>query len=88
MAYVFWIGAAKVSTPVAKASTWRLFQIIKIPDCQGPKSYTFYYSAFKDWNCLPEKQKTIQNHRKFKFELKTFLQLHNQSKDEVVYIHY
>ena len=21
-----------------------------IPDCQGPKSHTFYYSAIKDWN--------------------------------------
>ena len=30
-----------------------------IPDCQGPKSHTFYYSAIKDWNNLPEK---TENH--------------------------
>ena len=54
-----------------------------IPDYQGPKSHTFYYSAIKDWNSVPEKLKTIQDNKKFKFELKKFLQLHNQSKDEV-----
>ena len=43
-----------------------------IPDCQGPKSHTFYYSAIKDWNSLPEKLKTIQDNKKFKFELKYF----------------
>ena len=53
-----------------------------IPDCQCPKRHTFYYSAIKDWNMLPEKQKTIQDNKKFKFELK----LHNQSKDEDVYM--
>ena len=31
---------------------------------------------------LPEKQKTIQDNKKFKFELK----LHNQTKDEDVYM--
>ena len=58
-----------------------------IPNCQGPKSHTFYYSAIKDWNSLPEKLKTIQDNKKFKFELKKFLQLHNQSKDEDVYMY-
>ena len=41
-----------------------------------------------DWNSLPEKLKTIQDNKKFKFELKTFLRLHNQSKVEVVYMYY
>ena len=59
-----------------------------IADCQGPKSHTFYYSAMKDWNSLPEKLKTIQDNKKFKFDFKTFLQLHNHSKDEVVYMYY
>ena len=49
-----------------------------ISDCQGPKSHTSYYSAIKDWNSLPEKLKTIQDNKKFKFELNKFLQLHNQ----------
>ena len=57
-----------------------------IPDCQGPKSQTFYYSAIKDWNSLPEKLKTIQDNKKFM--LKKFPQLHNQSKDEDVYMYY
>ena len=35
-----------------------------------------------------EKLKTIQDNKKFKFELKKFLQLHNQSKDEDVYMYY
>ena len=59
-----------------------------IPDCQGPKGYTFYYSAIKDWNSLSEKLKTIQDNKKFMFELNKFLQLHNQSKDEDVYMYY
>ena len=40
------------------------------PDCKGQKCHTFYYSAIKDWNSLPEKLKTIQDNKKFKFELK------------------
>ena len=60
-----------------------------IPDCQGPKSHTFYYSTITDCN-LPKKLKNIQDNKKFKFEFKKFLQLHNQSKDEVqdVYMYY
>ena len=42
-----------------------------IPDCQGPKSHTFYYSAIEDWNNLPKKKlKTILDNKKFKLELK------------------
>ena len=41
-----------------------------ILDCQGPKSHIFYYSAIKDWNSLPEKLNTLQDNKKFKFELK------------------
>ena len=32
-----------------------------ISQCQGPKSQTFYYSAIKDWNDLPDHLKGIQN---------------------------
>ena len=35
-----------------------------IPDCQSPKSHTFYYSVIKDWNSLPEKLKTILDNKK------------------------
>ena len=56
--------------------------------CQGPKGHTFYYSAIKDWNNLPEKLETIQDNKKFKFELKKHLQLDNQSKDKDVYMYY
>ena len=59
-----------------------LFQIVKV------QIVTFNYSAIKDWNSLPEKLKTIQDNKKFKFELKTFLQLHNQSKVEVLYMYF
>ena len=41
-----------------------------IPDCQGPNSHTFYYSAIKVLNSLPEKLQTIKGNKKF--ELKTF----------------
>ena len=34
-----------------------------IQDCQGPNSHTFYCSAIKDWNSLPEKLKTIQDNK-------------------------
>ena len=51
-----------------------------IPDFQGPKSHTFYYSATEDWKSLPKKLNTILDNKKFKFELKTELQLHNQSR--------
>ena len=46
--------------------------IFIIPYCQGPKCHTFYYSAIKDWNSLLEKLKTMQDNKKFKFELKSF----------------
>ena len=51
-----------------------------IPDCQDPKSHTFYHSAMEDWNSLPKKLKTILHNKKLKLELKKILQLHNQSR--------
>ena len=46
-----------------------------IPNCQGSISNTFYYSAIKDWNGLPDSIKSIKDSVKFKFEVKKFLQL-------------
>ena len=40
--------------------------------CQGSISNTFYYSAIKDWNGLPDSIKSIKDNIKFKFEVKTF----------------
>ena len=58
------------------------------PNCQGSISNTFYYSAIKDWNGLPDSIKSIKDNIKFKFEVKKFLQSQNVSEDQNIYMYF
>ena len=59
-----------------------------IPNCQGSISNTFYYSAVKDWNGLPDSIKSIKDNIKFKFEVKKFLQLQSVSEDQNICMYF
>jgi hypothetical protein len=45
----------------------------RVPKCHGKENITFYYSAIKDWNALPDSIKKIENKFRFKMAVKNHL---------------
>ncbi len=58
-----------------------------VPRVNGPGSKTFFYTAIKDWNMLPNQIKSIKNKPSFKKQVKKHLSMQANSVESNIYLY-
>ena len=66
---------------------WRSENFV-VPSVSGVAATTFYYSAIKDWNCLPSEVNLRSNYNSFKGAAKAYLRTLVQPSEADNFIYY